>query len=158
MSSKTNAKHVKDVSFIAFCRGPNIWHGIKIERCINVGFQSFQSLDRGWTCSLSVDTGEVHTGLHTGVHTEVHTEVHIVRAIRHIGMDEAAHDPSVMKTHPLPHLHTQPNVYPPTATASPTTTLSPGSSEMSSPPSRAMSSEVAHPSLTSTPSTIESNT
>ncbi len=49
-----------------------------------------------WTSSLSVDTGEVHT--------EVHTEVHIVRAIRHIGMDEAAHDPSVMKEKDAWHL------------------------------------------------------
>ena len=53
-----------------------------------------------WTCSLSVDTGEVHTGLHT----EVHTEVHIVRAIGHIGMDEAAHDPTMMKKKDAWHL------------------------------------------------------
>ena len=57
-----------------------------------------------WTCSLSVDTGEVLTEVHTGLHTEVHTEVHIVRAIRHIGMDEAAHDPTMMKEKDAWHL------------------------------------------------------
>jgi hypothetical protein len=35
---------------------------------------------------------------------EVDTEVHIVRAIRHIGMDEAAHDPTMMKKKDAWHL------------------------------------------------------